>query len=538
MLTPGSELAYLRGTRFYGDVTIGMIEPESEQGIFNAVVRDCVIGQRPYISSVTGELKNLRLGDDVRIESCGRIEVEPGTDFGVGTEVSVLDETGSRPVRIFPGLTAQMAWLMAHNPRWTEEVIVPLMDAERDKIAALPHIGDGVVVRDVKCMRNVHVAPWVHIEGASRLVNGSILNNAPCPSATIAFVGDDVDAEDFIIEDGRVECGTLLRHVYVGQGAEIGKLYSAHDSLFFANCALECGEACAVVAGPYTVSMHKSTLLIAGEYSFFNAGSGTNFSNHMYKLGPVHHGVMERGVKTASSAYVMWDGNIGAFSLVMGAHRTHPDTSLFPYSYIFADHKGRTLVAPGQMLKSCGLGRDELKWPKRDRRVKARLPKLDNIHFPVLSPLTVGRMIEAMEVLQKLTDKEPNADGLVGYRGLWLRPSAVRHALELYPLAIAAYVQTHQGSSQSAEFGGQWVDVMGQLMTEADIRDALAAESIEELRQRLNAAFARYDDNVAAWLSSVRTPALDALVAAHPEATAALLALQDADRSAYLASLR
>jgi hypothetical protein len=39
-------------------------------------------------------------------------------------------------------------------------------------------------------------------------------------------------------------------------------------------------------------------LLLAGLFSFFNAGSGTNQSNHLYKLGPVHQGVLERGCKT------------------------------------------------------------------------------------------------------------------------------------------------------------------------------------------------------------------------------------------------
>ena len=40
--------------------------------------------------------------------------------------------------------------------------------------------------------------------------------------------------------------------------------------------------------GPYTVSHHKSSLLIAGMFSFFNAGSGSNQSNHLFKSGAVH----------------------------------------------------------------------------------------------------------------------------------------------------------------------------------------------------------------------------------------------------------
>lgn len=82
----------------------------------------------------------------------------------------------------------------------------------------------------------------------------------------------------------------MIRNCYVGQGSVIDKGFTAHDSLFFANCSMENGEACAVLAGPYTVSMHKSSLLIGCQTSFMNAGSGTNMSNHMYKFGPVHWG--------------------------------------------------------------------------------------------------------------------------------------------------------------------------------------------------------------------------------------------------------
>ena len=49
-----------------------------------------------------------------------------------------------------------------------------------------------------------------------------------------------------------------------------------------------------------------------------NAGSGSNQSNHMYKLGPIHQGTLERGAKTTSDSYILWPARVGAFSLVMG----------------------------------------------------------------------------------------------------------------------------------------------------------------------------------------------------------------------------
>lgn len=80
--------------------------------------------------------------------------------------------------------------------------------------------------------------------------------------------------------------------------------------------------------------MHKSSLLIAGMFSFLNAGSGSNQSNHLYKLGPIHQGIVERGSKTTSDSYILWPAKIGAFSLIMGRHVNHPDTSDLPFSYL------------------------------------------------------------------------------------------------------------------------------------------------------------------------------------------------------------
>ena len=91
----------------------------------------------------------------------------------------------------------------------------------------------------------------------------------------------------------------------MGQACVLKQNYSASDSLFFSNSQGMNGEASAVFAGPFTVTHHKSTLLISGMFSFMNAGSGSNQSNHMYKLGPIHQGILERGAKTTSDSLFM-----------------------------------------------------------------------------------------------------------------------------------------------------------------------------------------------------------------------------------------
>ena len=103
------------------------------------------------------------------------------------------------------------------------------------------------------------------------------------------------------------------------------KGFTAAESLFSPNSHCENGEAASIFAGPYTVSHHKSSLLIAGMFSFFNAGSGSNQSNHLFKSGAVHQAVHLRGCKFASSAYIMSPALEGAFTMVMGT--TTPTTT-------------------------------------------------------------------------------------------------------------------------------------------------------------------------------------------------------------------
>ena len=197
------------------------------------------------------------------------------------------------------------------------------------------------------------------------------------------------------------------------------------------------GEACAIFAGPYTVTHHKSTLLIAGMFSFLNAGSGSNQSNHMYKLGPIHQGIAERGAKTTSDSYLLWPSKIGAFSLVMGRHTHHADTSELPFSYLIENNSESYLV-PGANLRTVGTIRDAQKWPKRDNRKDPH--KIDQINFNLLSPYTVQKMWRGREVLNELQALSGENTEVYGYKNCKIRNSSLRHGRELYTIGIQKFL--------------------------------------------------------------------------------------------------
>lgn len=193
-----------------------------------------------------------------------------------------------------------------------------------------------------------------------------------------------------------------------------------------------------IFAGPYTVTHHKATLLIASHFSFFNAGSGTNQSNHMYKLGPYHHGFMERGCKTGSNSYILWPSYIGAFSTVIGAHYDNVDTSDFPFSYITEHGYHQTRLIPALNLFGVGLSRDENKWKDRDRR---KGDKKDLIIFDVFSPYTVSKMIKSEKILKNIKKENNNNDkNFLTYKNMIIKKSSLDKYSKRYSIAIDLYL--------------------------------------------------------------------------------------------------
>lgn len=455
------------------------------------------------LSNIPGGLQNCVIKANAIIENVDSLSFEIEANHGVGTMVAVLDETGSRAVPIYPGISSQMATLMAREPRWLHNQLSLTIREFLDSRFTPPHIGENSIIRNSGIIRNVSIGTEVTIEGASRLENGSVLNNA-APGKSFTYIGNAVEAENFILEDGRLESKTTLVNCYIGQGVILARGFSAHDCIFFANSTFENGEADAVIAGPYSVSMHKGTLLIGCQTSFMNAGSTTNQSNHMYKLGPVHWGVLERGVKTGSGSYLMLGAKIGAFSLLMGSHKTHPDSSEFPFSYLFGDERGATVVVPGVMLRSCGLLRDEMKWPTRDRRLKRKLPLYDHITFNVLNPYTVDAMLEAIKTIEELLTRPADDDLFMRYKGMKFTRAALERAKTLYTIAIFKYLSLTLPDNKFPENDGEnpdkWLDLGGLIIPRHSLEEILNCEDIESAESIIGEIDTTYKELELKWI--------------------------------------
>lgn len=435
----------IRNCRFSGYIKLGTFDREIElfggvtfhSGIFNAWLNNCVVGDNVLIYNVGSYISNYIIESDVIIHNVNIIAVDSYTTFGNGVRVKSISEEGGREVPIFDHLSTHLAYIISMY-RQRKDLITIIENLIDDYVN---YIGsnEGVIhkaARIINCnsIKNVRIGPAAKLEGVRKLLNGSINSAQEDP----VVIGDAVIMEDFIICSGSsVADATIISHCFIGQGCILDKHYSAADSLFFANCQGFHGEACSVFAGPYTVTHHKSTLLIAGLFSFMNAGSGSNQSNHLYKLGPIHQGVVERGVKTASDSYLLWPSHVGAFSLVMGRHYKHSDTSDFPFSYII-ESKDESILVPGINLKSIGTIRDSKKWPLRDRRKDHN--KLDQINFNLLSPYTVQKMIRGREILLNIRKASGDDAEIYTFQRMKIRKDALNRGIHLYELAINKFL--------------------------------------------------------------------------------------------------
>ena len=439
------EPLHVHNTHFSGHNQIGVFNREIElpgglkihSGIYNATLHNCEVGDDCHLYNIHNYIANYHIGSNTCIENVNAILVDGRSTFGNGVRVPVMNEGGGREIPIFNELSASLAYILTlyrHRPKMIHE-IERLIDAYAEEHASdHGYIGDHVRILNCGSIKNVYVGDYAELSGVSRLKNGSINSNEAAPIR----LGSGVKCTDFIIASG-VEIGdsTLVDKCFVGQGCIFDKHYSAGESLFFSNCQGMHGEACAIFAGPYTVTHHKSTLLIAGMFSFLNAGSGSNQSNHMYKLGPIHQGIAERGAKTTSDSYLLWPSKIGAFSLVMGRHTHHSDTSDLPFSYLI-ENNAESYLVPGANLRTVGTIRDAQKWPKRDNRKDPH--KLDQINFNLLSPYTVQKMWNGRNILNELQALSGENTDVYGYRNCKIRNTSLRHGRELYTIGIQKFL--------------------------------------------------------------------------------------------------
>jgi len=480
---------YVHDVTFYGDIKLGVFEKNIEvsrgflkhSGLRNATLRNVCIGDNSLVENIGNYINNYSIGEECYISNVSTMETTEGATYGEGNLISVLNEVGEGNVTLFDGLNSQLAaFMVKHNvDKELRERIRQMIAEELER--TLPDrgtIGFGVKIVNTREVVNTIVQDNCEVNGAARLFDCSLLSAA----GSGVYVGSGVIFENSIVADGSsITNDCNLQDCYVGEACQLTNGFTASASVFFANSYMSNGEACAAFCGPFTASHHKSSLLIGAMFSFYNAGSATNFSNHAYKMGPMHYGILERGTKTASGAYILMPANIGAFSVCFGKLMHHPDTRNIPFSYLIAYGDIMYLV-PGRNLNTVGLYRDVRKWPKRD--IRPRSGQKSIVNFTWLSPFTVNEMLQGKQILEKLREAQGEMVPEYNFRGYVITNNSLNIGLRNYDMAIKMFLARcvrKYGPTEPASTTGwkQWSDLSGLLLPESE-----ELRLIEEIKNR------------------------------------------------------
>ena len=511
---------FMHRVMLYGEVNIGAFNKNVEvsqsfvkhSGINNATLRNVTIGDDCLIENVGNFINNYNIGDDCYISNISTMETTEGATYGEGNLVSVLNEVGEGNVILFSDLNSQLAAFMVKHfsDKELKEKIRQLIKTDIDnKMPERGQIGNNVKIVNTKEITNCVINDLCEVNGASRLSDCTLLGSVH----GCVYIGTGVIIENSIIAEGSSVINSVkIQDCFVGEACQLSNGFTASASVFFANSYMSNGEACAAFCGPFTASHHKSSLLIGGMFSFYNAGSATNFSNHAYKMGPMHWGILERGSKTASGAYLLMPATLGSFSVCFGKLMHHPNTRNLPFAYLIADGDKMFLI-PGRNITTVGLYRDIKKWPKRDLRAQENRKSI--VNFDWLSPFSVGEILKGKKILENLREVTGDNVSQYLYHEYIIPATSLHKGIKYYDIALRIYMgavlkrvlkrdpsitppTTETGTSDWDDLSGLLLPVSEEERIISDLKDG-TIETIQELISRFEEIDANYREYQWAW---------------------------------------
>lgn len=391
-LEKSTDLNRIRGVHFSGGVRLGSFRETIERwpgvyeacGVFDSRLHDVQIGDNCLVRNsvvVRAILEPTCLVDSVRL-----LMADGETTFGEGSVIFAPRESGTAGLPLWRGMSSTLAHILAYYDEHPAAQTLRNLITQEIPLKNRCRIGIGAVLERISELRNVRIG-----DGAVLI---DVAGLRDCSVESGAIIQNGVNASNCLFSRlSRVFNGVNLDHCFVGEGVRLSDGFHGEHSMFFANSDCRRGEAQSVLAGPHAVSHHKSSLLLACSSSHSNYGSAANASNHQYKLGPIHSGILDRGVKLGSGSYLRWPSRVGAFSIVAGVHKQSLDTRSFPFSLLVGD--GESILVPAARVFSIGVLRDELNWKKRERRLDLADPldlHTDDPHTPaVLQAAMRGR---------------------------------------------------------------------------------------------------------------------------------------------------
>ncbi|MGQ9619614.1 MAG: DUF6819 domain-containing protein, partial [Bacteroidales bacterium] len=154
--------------------------------------------------------------------------------------------------------------------------------------------------------------------------------------------------------------------------------------------------------------------------------------------------------------------------------------------------------------------------------------RLDLIHFELFSPYIIGKIINAINILNELAEKTDKSQDYVNYKGLLIHRLLLKTTRKYYELAIKIYIgqeivkriqKLDKNSSltdlrnmlkaQGTDGAGKWVDICGLFAPSTKIDELVDSiktskiKSINEINENLSSIYNNYDNYAWVWCSNL-----------------------------------
>jgi hypothetical protein len=392
--------------RFSGEVAVGegIALPA---GVSHSTLIDCVVGGGALVRDVR-LLANYVVGEGAVLLDCGCIACDRQTTFGNGNVLSLGLEIGGRDVRVFAEIDVELAAAVARSqgrPCFLEQYAAAVNEYVERVRSGRGIIGRSASVRHTPQIRNTYVGPHARVEGATLVVNSTLLSDADdpvCVEAGACVTHALLQWGSRVATMALVERAVLTEHAHAERHAKVT------ESIIGCNSGVAAGEVTGSLVGPF-VNAHHQALLIAALWpeGKGNVSYGANVgSNHTSKA-PDQELVPGEGLFLGLGVNIKFpaDFSQAPYTTIACGVTTLPQRVAFPFSLINlpAAHFPDQLAAYNQIIPAWVLTdnlyavrRNEAKYRSRNRARRT------SIECQILRPDIIQLMRDAVRRLEAI----------------------------------------------------------------------------------------------------------------------------------------
>ena len=420
--------------RLFGHVEVdGIREPAG----LSRVVLDNVWLDDGVAIRDTNLIANVRVGPKVAILGCGTIVHVPGSNFGVGSQIALV-ETGGRVTRSYPEMTIRDAANSARtgNIAGLAEYLRRIEAYAARAESSYAAIESGSTLLSVPRIKNTFIGQDARVIGAQSLSDSVILSDnfqPACIEDGSILTRSVVQPGCRVIQQSLVEDSVLCEHSSVERHGKV------MQSIIGPNSGIAEGEVTSCLVGPF-VGFHHQALLIGVVWpeGKGNIAYGCNCgSNHTGKA-PDQEFWPGEGLFIGLGVNVKFPGSFveAPYSMIATGVDLLPQKVEFPFSLIMEPSKrpdgildGFNEIVPAWILSNnlFAVKRNEKKFRERDRSTRSQL------EHRIFRKEIVEWMLRAIDRLESVEPKEIYTERQIeGLGKNFMRESTRGKAIEAY----------------------------------------------------------------------------------------------------------